>query len=61
MRIPKTKELRATSRRFGKALPFREYPKEKTLLWAADILPHNHWGKEIFKFLVKQLQRLSKK
>lgn len=61
IRQPKTPELRATSKRFGKALPFRKYPKEKTLLWAADILPHNHWGKEIFKFLVKQLLRFSKK
>lgn len=61
IRLPKTPELRATSKRFGKALPFRKYPREKTVLRAADILPHNHWGKEIFKFLVKQLQRFSKK
>lgn len=52
---PKTKELRATARRFSKALPFRKYPKEKTLLWAARLLPHNHTGREIFKFLWKQL------
>ena len=55
MRIPKTKELRATAQRFSKALPFRKYPKEKTLLWAAMLLPHNHWGKEIFKFVVKSV------
>lgn len=54
-RIPKTPELRATAQRFGKALPFRKYPKEKTLLWAAMLLPHNHTGKEIFKWLQKQL------
>lgn len=61
IRSPKTSELRATSKRFGKALPFREYPKEKALLWAANILPHNHWGKEVFKFLFKQLQHRRKK
>lgn len=55
MSIPKTPELRATAQRFGKALPFRKYPKEKTLLWAAMLLPHNHTGKEIFKWLQKQL------
>lgn len=60
MRIPKTKELRATSKRFGKALPFRKYPKEKTLLWAADILPHNNTGKKIFKFLTKQLHKITR-
>ena len=52
---PKTPELRATAQRFSKALPFRKYPKEKTLLWAAMLLPHNHWGKEIFKFVVKSV------
>ena len=60
MRIPKTKELRATSKRFRKALPFRKYPKEKTILWIADILPHNHVGKEIFKFLTKQLHKITR-
>ena len=55
IRSPKTKELRATAQRFSKALPFRKYPKEKTLLWAAMLLPHNHWGKEIFKFVVKSV------
>ncbi len=53
--IPKTSELRATAQRFSKALPFRKYPKEKTLLWAAMLLPHNHTGKEIFKWIQKQL------
>lgn len=60
IRSPKTQELRATSKRFGKALPFRKYPKEKTLLWAVDILPHNHVGKEIFKFLTKQLHKITR-
>lgn len=55
IRSPKTKELRATAQRFSKALPFRKYPKEKTLLWAAMLLPHNQWGKEIFKFVVKSV------
>lgn len=53
--MPKTKELRATAQRFSKALPFRKYPKEKTLLWASCLLPHNHAGKQIFKFISKQL------
>lgn len=57
IRQPKTQELRATAQRFSKALPFRKYPKEKTLLWAAMLLPHNHWGKEIYKFIVKTLKK----
>lgn len=57
MRIPNTPELRATAQRFSKALPFRKYPKEKTLLWATMLLPHNHWGKEIYKFIVKTLKK----
>lgn len=52
---PKTPEFRATAQRFSKALPFRKYPKEKMLLWAAMLLPHNHTGKEIFKWIQKQL------
>ena len=55
IKIPKSKELRATAQRFSKALPFRKYPKEKTLLWASRLLPHNHAGKQIFKFISKQL------
>ncbi|SFP03319.1 glycosyltransferase family 2 protein [Prevotella sp. tf2-5] len=57
MRLRKAKDLRATAQRFSKALPFRKYPKEKTLLWAAMLLPHNHWGKEIYKFIVKTLKK----
>lgn len=53
--IPKTPELRATAQRFSKVLPFRKYSKEKMLLWAAMLLPHNHTGKEIFKWIQKQL------
>lgn len=56
IRSPQTQELRATAKRFSKALPFKKYPKEKTLLWAANILPHNHWGREIYKFLEKSLR-----
>lgn len=55
IRLPKSKRFQETARRFSKALPFRKYPKEKTLLWAARLLPHNHTGREIFKFLWKQL------
>lgn len=51
IKIPKTKELRATAQRFNKALPFMKYPKEKTLLCAARLLPHNHAGKQLFKFI----------
>ena len=60
LRQPKTKELRATARRFSKALPFRKYPVEKTLLWAAIILPHNHWGRQQYKHLAKWLNRFQK-
>ena len=58
--LPKTKELRATVRRFSKALPFRKYPVKKTLLWAAIILPHNHWGRQHYKLLAKWLNRIRK-
>ena len=57
LRQPKTKDLRATARRFSKALPFCKYPVEKTLLWAAIILPHNHWGRQHYKLLAKWLNR----
>lgn len=53
--VPKTKETRATTQRFAKALPFRKYPKQRLLLLAATLLPHNHTGKEIYKWLSKQL------
>ena len=61
MRIPKSESLKNTARRFRKALPFRKYPIERTLLVAANVLPHNQTGKEIFKFLQKQLFRLREK
>ena len=60
LRLPKTKALRATARRFSKALPFFKYPVEKTLLWAAIILPHNHWGRQQYKLLAKWLNRFQK-
>lgn len=60
VRLPKTKALRATARRFSKALPFFKYPIEKTLLWAAIILPHNHWGRQQYKLLAKWLNRFQK-
>ena len=53
--IPKTKQFHATARRFAKALPFRKYPKERLLLRAVTFLPHNHTGKEIFKWIQKRL------
>lgn len=52
---PQNREVRATARRFSKALPFRKYPKEKTLLTAARILPHNQWGKEILSRIEKRI------
>lgn len=60
LHLPKTKALRATARRFSKALPFFKYPVEKTLLWAAIILPHNHWGRQQYKLLAKWLNRFQK-
>lgn len=59
IRIPKSKEFNATAKRLAKALPFRRYPAEKTLLTSARLLPHNHTGKEIFKFLDKHLASVS--
>lgn len=55
MQQDKTKELLTVARRFEKAIMFKNYPKEKTLLWAAKILPHNNTGQEIFKSLSKAL------
>ena len=46
-----------TAMRFSKALPFWKYPREKTLLWSAMLLPHNHTGKEIFKFIQRMVTR----
>lgn len=60
LHLPKTKALRATARRFSKALPFFKYPVEKTLLWAAIILPHIHWGRQQYKLLAKWLNRFQK-
>lgn len=55
IRQSKTPELRTTVRRFSKALPFRKYPKQRLLLLAATLLPHNNKGKEIFKWMKKKL------
>ena len=55
IKLPKEKDLRTIDRRFSKALPFKKYPAERTLLWAAKILPHNNTGQEIFKSLSKAL------
>ncbi len=56
IRQPKSRELRDTARRFGKALPWRQYPKQNILLMAANILPRNHTGRNIFKYLTKRLR-----
>lgn len=55
VRMRRTKELRETASRFGKALPFRRFPKEKTLLILASILPRNDVGKVIFKYMSKHI------
>ena len=57
LRQPKSRELRATARRFRRALSWRRYPKEKLLLWAANLLPHSHRGRELYKKLKKRLQQ----
>ena len=54
---PKTRELRATARRFGKALSWRRHPKEKLLLMAANVLPHNQKGRKMFKNLLDRLMK----
>lgn len=58
VRMPRTKELRKTASRFGNALPFRRFPKEKTLLVLAGILPRNYIGKVIFKYMSKHINHL---
>ena len=52
---PKNKENRTTARRFGKALPFRRYPRERMLLCAANVLPHTKGGRECYKAIIKRL------
>ena len=56
IRQSKSRELRAIARRFGQALSWREHPKQKMLLMAANILPHNHTGRNLFKTLQKHLR-----
>ena len=58
IRQPKSQELSATARRFSQALPWRQYPKERVLLTAANILPRNRMGMKIFNRLRKQLRKL---
>ena len=53
---PKSRALRATARRFYRALSWRNHPKGKKLLLAATILPHNPRGRKKFKNFLKQLQ-----
>ena len=56
IRQPKTPALRATTRRFSRALSWRHSPKEKKLLLAAQLLPHNHWGQHQFEKIAKRLK-----
>lgn len=56
VRQPKNREQRAVARRFGKAMPWMEYTKERLLLTAANILPRTDAGLDIFKRLTKSLK-----
>lgn len=56
IRQPKTHELRAIACRFARALSWRRHPKEKLLLMAANLLPHNRRGRKMFKWFLKRLQ-----
>ena len=56
LRQPVTRDLRATARRFGRALPWRKYAKEKLLLAVANLLPHTRRGRTVFKYLQKRLR-----
>ena len=55
LQLPYNQISRATARRFSQALPFRQYPREKALLVAARILPHNPAGKKLLASLEKKL------
>lgn len=55
IRQPKSRELRAIARRFGKAMPWAKYYKEKLLLMAANLLPHNKRGRKIYQNILKRL------
>lgn len=55
IRQPKSPELRDTARRFGQALPWRQYTKDRILLTAANLLPRNGIGIRIFNHLKKRL------
>lgn len=58
MHQPKSVENKATARRFARALPFRKYPMEKTVLCMTRILPHNNGGRSIYKALYNFLLRM---
>ena len=53
---PKSRELLAIAHRFGKAMSWYRHPKEKLLLIAANLLPHNKKGRKMFKNLLKRLR-----
>jgi len=55
MRQPKSRALRATARRFHRALSWRHHAREISLLIAATLLPHNHAGRQRFKKLAKKV------
>lgn len=54
---PKNKENRVTARRFAEALPFLRYPRERILLFSANVLPHTKGGRECYKAISKWLLR----
>ena len=58
IRQPKTRALRATARRFRRALSWRRHPKEKQLLLAATLLPRTRSGRDRFKRLARRLLTL---
>ena len=54
---PKSKENRAIARRFRQALPVRQFFKERLLLRAACVLPHDKQGRKSYKAFCNWLLR----
>jgi glycosyltransferase involved in cell wall biosynthesis len=61
IRQSKSKQHRATARRFRKALPFSAYPIEKTLLWVTCLLPRNKTGVDLFTWVYKRFHHIHEK
>ena len=57
IRQPKSPALRDTARRFVQALPWHQYPKDRMLLAAANLLPRSDIGIRIFNRLKKRLRK----